>query len=114
MTQTENLTGQTADASLSPFVHTPPESPNHERKRAPENDPMVMNDVPNSDGPFSPPFIELLRTTYISSSTTRPKHHEEAQAMLRVLYTGPVQLEMRQEAKASNQDGTQSPSQINQ
>lgn len=55
MTQTENLTGQTADASLSPFVHTPPESPNHERKRAPENDPMVMNDVPNSDGPFSPP-----------------------------------------------------------
>ncbi|EZF31486.1 hypothetical protein H101_04908 [Trichophyton interdigitale H6] len=57
MTQTENLTGQTADASLSPFVHTPPESPNHERKRAPENDPMVMNDVPNSDGPFSPPAI---------------------------------------------------------
>ncbi|KAI1955153.1 hypothetical protein LOZ58_006845 [Ophidiomyces ophidiicola] len=29
--------------------HTPPESPNHERKRAPENDPMAMNDVLNSD-----------------------------------------------------------------
>ncbi|KAF3481541.1 uncharacterized protein GIQ15_04300 [Arthroderma uncinatum] len=59
MTQPKKPTGQTADAPPSPFVHTPPDSPGHECKSAPEGDPMVMNmfpssatldDAPNSDG----------------------------------------------------------------